>query len=233
MDFEKFKNMFFGNNSKEKNEDSGISTLENGKNNKEKKSTSKKTNNLIVLALVGVCLLLVGSLFKDQEKMPTLSENKNQDNVAIVNEKKSEENNNSEKKDDKDAYKEKVQNELISILEKIEGVGKVEAMIYFQGGEEYVPAVNENDSKSTTEEIDNQGGKRNVTQENGGSTVVMSNDSGKTEPLIVKTYNPKITGICVVAEGAGDKITELRVRQAVTNLFALEEEKVQVYPMKN
>lgn len=233
MDFEKLKNMFFGNNSKEKSEDSGISTLENGKNNKEKKSTSKKTNNLIVLALVGVCLLLVGSLFKDQEKMPTLSENKNQDNVAIVNEKKSEENNNSEKKDDKDAYKEKVQNELISILEKIEGVGKVEAMIYFQGGEEYVPAVNENDSKSTTEEIDNQGGKRNVTQENGGSTVVMSNDSGKTEPLIVKTYNPKITGICVVAEGAGDKITELRVRQAVTNLFALEEEKVQVYPMKN
>lgn len=233
MDFEKLKNMFFGNKSKEKSEDSGISTLENGKNNKEKKSTSKKTNNLIVLALVGVCLLLVGSLFKDQEKMPTLSENKNQDNVAIVNEKKSEENNNSEKKDDKDAYKEKVQNELISILEKIEGVGKVEAMIYFQGGEEYVPAVNENDSKSTTEEIDNQGGKRNVTQENGGSTVVMSNDSGKTEPLIVKTYNPKITGICVVAEGAGDKITELRVRQAVTNLFALEEEKVQVYPMKN
>lgn len=233
MDFEKLKNMFFGNKSKEKSEDSGISTLENGKNNKEKKSTSKKTNNLIVLALVGVCLLLVGSLFKDQEKMPTLSENKNQDNVAIVKEKKSEENNNSEKKDDKDAYKEKVQNELISILEKIEGVGKVEAMIYFQGGEEYVPAVNENDSKSTTEEIDNQGGKRNVTQENGGSTVVMSNDSGKTEPLIVKTYNPKITGICVVAEGAGDKITELRVRQAVTNLFALEEEKVQVYPMKN
>ena len=57
----------------------------------------------------------------------------------------------------------------------------------------------------------------------------------KQEPLIVKTYNPKITGICIVAEGAGDKVTELRVRQAVYKIFSSleEEEKVQVYPMKN
>ena len=39
------------------------------------------------------------------------------------------------------SYKEKVQNELVSILGKIEGVGKIETMIYFDSGEEQVQAL--------------------------------------------------------------------------------------------
>ena len=49
-------------------------------------------------------------------------------------------------------------------------------MIYFESGEESVPAVNINDSESLTVENDTGGGKRNITQENDGRTVVMSNN---------------------------------------------------------
>ena len=49
----------------------------------------------------------------------------------------------------------------------------------------------------------------------------LRNDGNKNEPLIVKTYKPKITGVCIVAEGAEEKITELRITKAVLNLFNL------------
>ncbi|WP_461613366.1 stage III sporulation protein AG [Clostridium sp. Marseille-QA1073] len=224
MNFDKLKNILMDFNKGKNNVNVGINNPDEGKNNliSKKANSNNKTFNLILLLLAGIALTIVGSFFKDTKasNMVNNDNNNNKQQEASIIEAKI-------------SYKEKVQNELIGILGKIEGVGKIEAMIYFDGGEEQVPAFNINDSKSTTKEKDTGGGERNITQENGGSTVVMSNDGGKTEPLIVKTYNPKITGICIVAEGAGDKVTELRVRQAVTNLFGLEEEKVQVYPMKN
>lgn len=67
---------------------------------------------------------------------------------------------------------------------------------------------------------------------NNGSTVVITNNGSKSEPLIVKTYNPKILGVCIVAEGAENKVTELRISKAITDLFGLSEDKVNVYPMK-
>lgn len=223
MNFDKLKNILANLNKSKNPKSTGINNSNDGKNNvtSKKANLNTKTFNLILILLAGIALTIVGSFFKGTKASNITNENINnkQQEVSLIEAKAS--------------YKEKVQNELINILGKIEGVGKIEAMIYFDSGEEQVPAFNVNDSKSITKEKDTNGGERDITQENGGSTVVMSNDGGKTEPLIVKTYNPKITGICIVAEGAGDKITELRVRQAVTNLFGLEEEKVQVYPMKN
>jgi stage III sporulation protein AG len=35
-----------------------------------------------------------------------------------------------------------------------------------------------------------------------------------------------------VAEGAENKVTEYRIRKAVTNLFNIPDNKVNVYPMK-
>ncbi|GAA0124724.1 MULTISPECIES: stage III sporulation protein AG [Clostridium] len=231
MDFEKIKAKFFS-----ESKENGINQQCIGKdNNKDENKNGNKSKgkmyNLLILFFIGVALLFMGNFFKQNSQGEIMGDKNSSDITATVQEENKEEI--TEATMETSNYKEKVQGELISILEKIDGVGRVEAMIYFESGEEQVPALNINDSKSNTTEKDTVGGERSINQENGGSTVVMSNEGSKTEPLIVKTYNPKITGICVVAEGASDKITELRVRQAVTNLFDLEEEKVQVYPMKN
>ncbi len=132
-----------------------------------------------------------------------------------------------------DDYEKETQNKLKATLEKIDGVGKVEVMITFESGEEKVPAVNINNSTNKSVEKDTEGGTRNTTQENEGSSVVVTNDGDKTQPLIVKEYKPKITGVCIVAEGAENNITKLRISKAVVDLFSLAENKVNVYPMKN
>ncbi|WMJ82423.1 stage III sporulation protein AG [Clostridium sp. MB40-C1] len=194
-------------------------------------SGKKYITNLVILVLVGILLAIFGSTFKS-----TGAFNLNEDN-AKVNKTALE-----EKKDDKDnientniKYKNEqheMETKLKEILEDISGVGKVKVMIYFKGGEEKVPAFNVNDSTSLTEEKDVEGGTRKTTQKNDGRTVVMMNNGNGTEPLIIKKNNPNVTGVCVVAEGADNKLIKLQIRNAIINLFSLEESKVNVYPMK-
>jgi len=184
------------------------------------KKTDKMLGNLVLMILVAVVIVLASSFFKTPKATSTVATETQKSTTDKAS-------NTAETND----YEGQLENKLKSTLEGIQGVGKVQIMIYFDSSEESVPAVNVNDSKSTTQEDDTSGGKRNITQVNNGSTVVMSNNGDTNEPLIVKKYKPAITGVCVVAEGSGEKVTELRIRQAVIDLFNLPENKVNVYPM--
>ncbi|MBZ9688008.1 stage III sporulation protein AG [Clostridium estertheticum] len=203
-----------------------IKTKLNGGDDKKKIGSVKKSDkllgNLVLMILIAVVIVLGSSFFKNTGPTSAALAETEKDKVV----KKA---NISGLTD----YESQLENKLKSTLEEIQGVGKVQLMIYFESGEESVPAVNINDSESLTVENDTGGGKRNTTQKNDGRTVVMSNNGNTNEPLIVKKYKPIITGVCVVAEGSNEKITELRIRQAVINLFNLPENKVNVYPMNN
>lgn len=129
-------------------------------------------------------------------------------------------------------YEITAENRLKSVLEDMEGVGKVKVMVTIEGSEEQIPAVNVNNSTSTTKERDDAGGTRETTQKNNGSTIVITNDGIKNQPLIVQTKKPKIIGVCVIAEGAKDKVVQLQITQVVTKLFNLTPDKVSVYPMQ-
>lgn len=211
MDLKDLKKLFEKHNDKEKN-----SYLNDKKNRA----------NLLIVFLIGILILITASFFKTSKAQisdQTLSNNKNS----------SKEQQKSQVEDsDSEKYENTIQDKLKSTLEKIEGVGNVEVMVNFESGEEQVPAINATDSTNTTEEKDTEGGTRSSTQKNNGSTVVITNDGSKSEPLIVKKYKPKVSGVCVVAEGAENKLTELRITKAVVNLFSISEDKVNVYPMK-
>ncbi|MGH4050454.1 MAG: stage III sporulation protein AG [Clostridium sp.] len=177
--------------------------------------------NLVLVILVAVVIVLASSFFKTPKSTTTEVD-------AGAQTPKISSGSSAAGLDD---YEAQLESKLKLTLEGIQGVGTVQLMIYFESGEESVPAVNVNDSSSLTVENDTTGGKRNITQDNNGSTVVMTNNGEENKPLIVKKYKPVITGVCVVAQGSSEKITELRIRQAVVNLFNLPESKVNVYPM--
>lgn len=215
---------------KEKSSSTDITKVKTSQNK------SNKVFNTTCLILAGILLLLLGNILtgsastKDKaamgEQKVEVTSDKNQEVVSSENPKSTEAKTSLEK------YGEKLNKELKNLLGNIEGVGKIEAMIYFEAGEEKVPAINSNGSNSFTEETDTSGGKREINQNNNGDSVAVFNEGSDTKPLITTVKQPKITGICVVAEGAEDSITELRITRAVVNLFNLPEEKVQVYPMK-
>ncbi|OAA83307.1 stage III sporulation protein AG [Clostridium ljungdahlii] len=199
-------------------------------NNKKVSNDKKNIFNLAVLFLIGVLIIVTISFFKSYNNEGSVNTSKNL-NDGSSNSNKQQGSTSPEQSKTED-YEKSMQEDLKNTLEKMDGVGKVEVMISFESGEESVPAVNITDSTNNTEEKDTEGGTRNTTQKNNGSTVVVTNDGSKSQPLIVKTYNPKVSGVCVVAEGAENKITELRISKAITDLFGISEDKVNVYPMK-
>ena len=186
-------------------------------------NTKTKINNILILVLIGILLVIVSSFFRTTSASPSQgsSDNKNVKGNAVQTQ-----------GSDVQSYEASVKDELRSVLSQVEGVGKIDLIINCEGGEEQVPAENINNSTSNTNEKDNSGGERATTQKNDGKTIVMTNDGDKTTPVIIKTYKPKITGILIIAEGAENRVTELRIRNAVTNLYNVHEDKVTVYPMK-
>ncbi len=179
----------------------------------------KKTTNILTIALVIAFVLIAlnvfyPDMFKEKEKVKsTLSQE-----VETIN--------------TKDEYEETQKEELKNILESMSGVGKVQVMINFKSGESKVLAYDSSKQIVSTEEKDTEGGTRVSNQTNDGSTVVMTNEGGDNEPFIVETYKPKIEGIIILAEGASDSKIKYDIQKAVSSLYGLSAEKVNVYPMK-
>lgn len=184
------------------------------KNSKNKKGFS----NLIIIILAGVLILIAGSTFNSSSSNKTAQDTKKSNTATAVS--------------TTNSYETDLQNQLKSTLEEMDGVGNVDVMINFESGEEKVPALNSTNTTSTTQEKDTSGGVRNTTQDNNADTVVVTNAGSDTEPLILKTYKPKVTGICIVAQGAEDSEVRLRITEAVVNLFNIPDNKVNVYSMK-
>lgn len=131
------------------------------------------------------------------------------------------------------SYEEKEKKELKELLGKIDGVGDVEVMIYFKSGEVKVPAKEDTTQATITEETDNQGGKRTNKQNTDGTKVVMSDNGSKVEPYILQVNKPEISGVVVVATGATSSKVKYDIQVAVSNLYGIYVDKVNVYPMKN
>lgn len=190
----------------------------------------KKMNlgNLSILVLVGILLVILSTTFKN-DTIATSSKMIGNDKNPLTLESTSTD---DEKNKLMRTEEQEVERKLKETLENIQGVGKVQVMVYFKGGEEQIPAININDSTSLTEEKDIDGGTRKITQKNDGRSIVMMNTQNGTEPFVVKKYKPEVTGVCVVSEGAENNLTKLEIQKAVVNLFDLKENQVNVYAMK-
>ena len=115
---------------------------------KEKIFGNKIIANFIIIFLVGVLILVASSFFKttgNNGKALSVSSNPENKEENIQNNKNSEE-------------EEDLKFDLKNILQQTDGVGRVEVMIYFESGETKVPAVNNNQQASNTEEKDTNGG---------------------------------------------------------------------------
>ena len=120
------------------------------------------------------------------------------------------------------SYEEDQKKQLEDILSKMSGVGQVVVTIHFESGETQVPATNSSTQTSETQEEDTNGGTRLTKQET----------EGTSEPFITKTYKPAVTGVLIVAEGAKSSEIKYNIQKAVSKLYDISLEQVNVYPMK-
>lgn len=200
----------------------GIQKLDKFKNNI-KKNKGKTIKLLIAIALAGILLMLVGSLVSDIKK-----DNKKKTGVNTVEV----DTNNSTVMAASTSYEDKIKKELESVLSKIDGVGNVSVMIYFETGTTTVPITDKNTTTKTTEETDSSGGKRITTEQSETSTTVLINNGGDTEIVTSQQVNPTIGGVIVVAEGASNVQLKEELINAVKTVLNIGANRVSVMAMK-
>jgi stage III sporulation protein AG len=124
-------------------------------------------------------------------------------------------------------YNHNSQMQLKHILSQIKGVGEVEVMITYESTAEVVPASNVTKSNQITEEKDSQGGSRTTTQEERSENVVTKNETN--DLMVIKEIKPKVKGVVIVAEGAGDIQVKMQLIEAAKTIFQIPSFKVMVY----
>ncbi len=113
---------------------------------------------------------------------------------------------------------------IAEALSEIDGAGNVRVVLSVCSSEEKIIAV---DTESYT--LQENGEKR---EESSVTAVIISEDGGES-PITVRMIYPEYRGALIVAEGAGNAETRLRLVQAVADLTGLSSEKITVVKMKN
>ncbi len=130
------------------------------------------------------------------------------------------------------AYAESLEARLTEALSGMSGVGEVRVMITLKSSAERVVEKENPIERSSTTETDSQGGSRTVRTEEVGETVVYGSTGSDREPYVVKTYVPRVEGVLVVAEGAGNGTVNRTITDVVQALFGVEIHKVKVVKME-
>lgn len=129
-------------------------------------------------------------------------------------------------------YKDELEKQLTEVLSGMAGVGRVQVMITLKSSAELVVEKEKPISKSSTTESDAQGGNRSISTGEYGEKVIYYTSGNESVPYVVMTYVPRIEGVLVVAEGAGNGTVNKTITDAVCALFDVEAHKIKVVKME-
>lgn len=129
-------------------------------------------------------------------------------------------------------FENKYEQQLTETLNQMAGVSKVKVEVNVDGSEKNVYQLNRTDRTQQTEEVDKQGGKRNIEDESHDTQLVVINDGEKEIPVIVETEMPDIKGVLIIAKGAENLEVKNMIREAVTRLLDVPSHRVAVLPKK-
>lgn len=190
---------------------------------KEKGWQKMKKSDWAVLALIGVLLLILAVPTERQSSQNALPTEETETKVTAL----------EEETDSEQTYAEEMEEKLQQILADMEGVGEVKVMITVEDTGEKVVEKDEKSTVSTTTESDGDGGTRTVTEGEETQETRYVELSGEQYPYIKKEKLPTVTGVVVVAEGAGNPTVVSNISKAVEALFPVEAHKIMVVKMSS
>ena len=202
--------------------------------NEKIKGLLKNKNNLIVIVLVGVLLMVI--TLPVEEKQDSTSHNK----LLQTNNNGSYLNTQGEKSQNTDAavtgiddvaydspngtgqdYARQMEEKLEEVLEKMEGAGEVQVFITLSSSEELIVEKDAPVNRSNTAEADAEGGSRTINSVDAGENTVYATEGNISMPYVVKTVTPRVEGVLVLAQGAGNGTVNKNIADAVQVLFGI------------
>ena len=117
------------------------------------------------------------------------------------------------------------------------GVNYYDTAYVYSGSEAALGEILERNREITAsdlEETDNAGGNRKNTESGEREEVIYKKDAdGNETPYVVQRKLPEVTGVVVIAEGAGNTKVKENIIGAVSVLFNLNEHRIKVIRMKS
>lgn len=158
---------------------------------------------IMIVILSGILLLLVscGDLFEKKEMDPEKS-------TSVRKE--------SEPGDDVQDYRNMMEEQVRSILEKVDGVGNVDVMITLRASKEKVTLKDNTIDAERREE----------------ETVLIQDENDNTSPYVIREVEPKIEGILIVCEGGDRAALQREIIDGISALFSVESHKIKVMKSK-
>lgn len=159
-----------------------------------------------IVVLCGILLLFIsygGLSFGNDGNSP-----KAEESAGAVQE-------NKESKDLQD-YRERTKEELVALLEGVEGVGRVDVMLTVRASNEKVTL-------------------KDSTNKEGGSqeeTVLIEDSERNSSPYVIQEKEPELEGVVIVCDGGDDAGVKREITDAVSALFQIESHKIKVMKSK-
>ena len=194
-----------------------IKVKEGEQNNK------KKIENLVVFVIIMIVTIIIVNAILNGENDKGKEGQKEETKVLATTTSIIE----NEVKEDE------LETKLKNILSKIDGVGKVDVLLTYSESNKVMAMYNEDSTENDTEEQDQQGGNRKISQTSTKKEVIYQEINGEQVPVTQSVINPKMEGALVIATGANNMQTKTNIVQAVEAATGLPTHKIQVFEMKN
>ena len=128
--------------------------------------------------------------------------------------------------------KERLERQLQTLLEQVDGIGESRVMITLQSDGKKI--VEKDLEESQSKEEGNAEGQASSSQsvQSSETTVYQRDSQGNEIPYVTEQKSPQITGVLVIAQGGGNALVKQEITEAVMALFGVEAHKIKVMRMK-
>ncbi|MEF3301935.1 stage III sporulation protein AG [Paenibacillus sp. GYB003] len=129
-------------------------------------------------------------------------------------------------------YEHAYEDAIKAILQKVVAVGDVEVLVTIDSTEETIVQSNSKETQQITNEKDQNGSTRHITEISRSGEVVLYEASGGQTPLVLKKIKPRIRGVVVVAKGAENMTVKQMIAEAVGRGLDVPAHRISVLPRK-
>ncbi|MBM7633652.1 stage III sporulation protein AG [Geomicrobium sediminis] len=182
---------------------------------------------IVGLIVLGLLLMMIGTSGDDEDDgMLQNGEVQNEPVARNTEQSKPSANAATEFQLIEQAYGERLQ----QALETIDGISNVDVVVNVKETESKVYEKDRSIRQQTTDEADTEGGNRTLDEGTEEETLVLVQQGGTEEPLLIRVDKPDVTGVLVVANGVESMQRKEWVIEAVTRTLDVPAHRVSVMP---